>query len=52
MMDSGKWKDAYLSLRPFSPLLFEDGSEILKALGKASIEEESLVYVEVNEGLL
>jgi hypothetical protein len=52
LMESANWKDAHLVLYPFHPAYFEDHPEVLGALEKASVKEESLVYLEVFEGVL
>ncbi|WP_329087696.1 MULTISPECIES: hypothetical protein [unclassified Streptosporangium] len=49
-LESTDWQNTNLTLRPFNPMYFEDHPNVLETLKKASIKEESLVYLEVFEG--
>ncbi|MEU4410164.1 hypothetical protein AB0F88_37125 [Streptosporangium sp. NPDC023963] len=49
-LKSTDWQNTNLTLRPFNPMYFEDHPNVLETLKKASIKEESLVYLEVFEG--
>jgi len=49
LMKSSRWKDVRVIVRPFHSAYFEDNPEILKRLERASVEEQSLVYLQIFE---
>ncbi|MEU7897672.1 hypothetical protein AB0B45_33045 [Nonomuraea sp. NPDC049152] len=51
-MDSARWQGTHVVVRPFAPLYFEDHPEVLERLKESSVQEESLVYLEVFHGTL
>ncbi|MEU7900280.1 hypothetical protein AB0B45_46540 [Nonomuraea sp. NPDC049152] len=50
MMATTRWNDTFLALRPYNSAYFEDNPEVLKEIKKRSINEESLVYLDISRG--
>ncbi|WP_020541180.1 hypothetical protein [Nonomuraea coxensis] len=51
-MESSRWEDTRLILRPFHPAYFEDQPEVIEQLEESSAEVESLVHADVEKGVL